>query len=698
MRRIVEVIALIASTLPAYAQRGYPQIETVFPGAVTRGRTTEVEVSGHFNFRDPVRVVFDSDGITATIERWKELPEAKGYRKTGFPRHGVTMKVTVAEDAVPGIRPFRIVTKGSLSTAAYLLITDAPSVDESEPNNTIAQAQTIEIPHTVNGRLDEEADTDIYKFQAHAGERVSFIIHAARLQKPVPYLTELKSYSDITLTLRDAQNRELAVADDWLGEDPQLFYTFQKDGVYYLELSEARYQSGKDKWWYALSVLMSPHVVAVFPPVVPAGKKTKAELLGFNLDGLNPFEVDAPGSAQRTFNFVAKSKNGGSNVTTVGLSDLPQLIEPPHSGPVAIQLPVGINGRISADGEVDRYRFHAGAGERLEFEVTARQLGSPLDSLIEIRDSKARLLDANDDRANTVGYDGRFAAALAIPPEKDSRLEWRAPADGEYEIAVRDANYFGGKYFVYYLAIRRQKPDFMLMVDDDRLPIGPGESATCVVTVERRNGFQGPIKLFARGLPAGVMAMESTIPAHLDQGNIVLTAAADAKPDARVVTIGGSSGGMERIAKPHSPMGSVNGKFLAPVSSMVVAVTEAADIIVEAEPKNVTLRPGESVTINLHVKRNGYKGPIELNVISWNLTQEFSKLPKGVVFDDKRSKTSLAENETEGRVTYRALPDAPPLDSYLMTVIGQIVYNRVFMTRSAAPLRMTVTPTMVSRK
>jgi len=33
-----------------------------------------------------------------------------------------------------------------------------------------------------------------------------------------------------------------------------------------------------------------------------------------------------------------------------------------------------------------------------------------------------------------------------------------------------------------------------------------------------------------------------------------------------------------------------------------------------------------------------------------------------------------------------------------MTVIGQIVYNRVFMTRSAAPFRMTVAPTMVTRK
>ncbi len=308
------------------------------------------------------------------------------------------------------------------------------------------------------------------------------------------------------------------------------------------------------------------------------------------------------------------------------------------------------------------------------------------------------MLDANDDQANMVGYDGRFAAALAIPPEKDSRLEWTAPDEGEYEVAIRDANYFGCKNHVYHLAVQPQKPDFRLMADDDRLQMGPGESATCVVTVERRNGFVGPVKLFVKGLPPGVTSMEGEIPAHLDQGNIVLTAAADAKMDARLVTIGGASGGIVRIAKPHAPMGSVNGKFLMPVNSVVASVTEAADIIVEATPNAVTLRPGESVTLDVTVKRNGYTGPVELNVISWNLTQEFSKLPKGIVFDDKRSKISLGENETKGRVTFRAQPDSPMLDNYLMTIIGQIAYNRVFMTRSAAPFHMTVTRTTISQK
>jgi hypothetical protein len=69
-----------------------------------------------------------------------------------------------------------------------------------------------------------------------------------------------------------------------------------------------------------------------------------------------------------------------------------------------------------------------------------------------------------------------------------------------------------------------------------------------------------------------------------------------------------------------------------------------------------------------------------------------SGLPAGVIYEEKQSKTSLGPNETEGRVTFRVEADAPPLDDYLMTVLGQITYNRIFMTRVAAFFRLTIKP------
>ncbi|MDA1313803.1 MAG: PPC domain-containing protein [Acidobacteria bacterium] len=689
---------LLVGPSRGFAQRGYPRIETIYPGAVTRGTTTEVLLQGRYNLKEASRIVFDGEGVSASVVDWseREITEPAKNKLPEFPTETLRIKVTVAEDAMPGIRPFRILTKGSLSALAHLFVTEAPSVNESEPNDSAVDAQTIEIPQTVNGLLDKEVDFDVYKFDAEAGERVSFIVHAARLQHPVPHLE--RNFADLILSLRDSDDNEFVVADDWNGQDPQLFHTFEQSGTYYLQLREARYHSGKDKWWYALSVRTTPHVTSIFPPVAKAGSRAKLEFKGFNLEGLGPYEVDVPADADKEFRFQVATAQGKSDPVSLLMTDLLTATEPAGQREFTeISIPAGISGRISSEGETDRYRFTARKGDALEFDV--RRGNAFLDPLLEIRDASGTLLAAYDDGVNTLGQGAR--GELAFPADKNARIEWIAPADGQYEAQVRDANYFGGADYVYHLIVRPQVPDFALIVDDDRMPVGPGESYTSVVTIERRNGFDGPVELFARGLPAGVLFEKSVIPSHLKQGNVVLTGALDAKPDARNVEVygvasvrlaGGRTKTIERTAMPFAPMGQAGGRSFYPVPSLMAAAVEGSDLIMEATPREITLRPGESATVDIKVTRNNFDGPIEMNVILWNLTQSLSALPAGIIFEEKKSKTSLGPGETEGRVTFRAEADAPPLDDYLMTVLGQITYNRVFMTRVAAFFRLTIKP------
>ena len=687
---------LLFGSIQGLAQRGYPRIETVYPGAVTRGKTTEVLLRGRYNLKEVNRVLFSGDGVSAIVVDWSELenPQPAKNKLPVFPSETLRIKVTVAEDAMTGIRPFRVLTKGSLSALAHLLVTEAPGVNESEPNDSASEAQTIEVPQTVNGLLDKEVDFDMYKFHAEAGASMSFIVHAARLQRPVPHLE--RNFADLIMSLHDSDDNELAAADDWNGQDPQLFHTFQQSGTYYLRLREARYHSGKDKWWYALSVLTTPHVTSIFPPVAKAGSRAKLELEGFNLEGLGSYEVDVPEDAGKDFRFQVASPRCKSNPVRLFITDLLTAMETDGQQEfIEIKIPAGISGRISAEGEVDRYRFRAREGDTLEFGV--QRGNSFLDPLLEVRDVTGTLLAAQDDGVITLGQGAR--GSLAFPADKNARIEWTAPADGEYEVQVRDANYFGSNDHVYHLVARPQEPDFALIVDDDRMPVGPGESYTSVVTVERRNGFEGPVELFVRGLPAGVIAERSIIPSHLNQGNIALTGSLDVKPDAKDVEVyglarvrlsGGQTKTIQRTAKPFAPMGQAGGRSFYAVPSLTVAAVEGSDIIMDTTPRRVTLRPGESATVDIKVTRNNYDGPVEMNVILWNLTQRLSELPAGIIFEEKQSKTSLGPKETEGWVTFRAEADAPPLDDYLMTVLGQITYNRIFMTRVAAVFRLTI--------
>lgn len=686
----VSLTLVLLAVAPLSAQRGYPRIETIYPGAVARGASTEVLLTGRYNLRDSVRVVFDRPGVTAAVGEWRDLadPSIPAEKRKPFERESLRIQVSVDAGAMPGIYPFRILTKGSLSASAHLLVAPGACLNEAEPNNAPAQAQTLEPGLTVNGRLEPDADLDVYRINAAAGDSVAFLAYASRLQRPVPQLE--RDFSDLTLSLRDAKGVELASADDSLTEDPELFHEFQQAGVYYLHVREARYHSGKDKWWYALSVRKDPVVTSVFPAVVQPGSKVKLEPAGFNVETLRGREVDIPANAQGPFEIAL-----GANLVRVGVTSLPFALEAHATPQEPITLPAGINGRIGRNDEVDRYRFRAKAGERFEFEVQARRWASRLDPLIEVRDVSGRLLEAQDDLVNTVG---QTADGLAFPVDKDPRMEWIAPDDGLYEVDVRDANYFGGPEHHYFFSARRQSPDFSLVLDDDRMPVGPGESVTAVVTAERRNGFQGPIRLFVRGLPEGVVAHESVIPAHLDQANIVITAPPGARADARAIVVGGDAVAgegaaaqkIERLATPFAPMGQAGGRTFLRVPSAMAAVVEGSDIIMQAEPARVTLQRGRSATIKIRLTRNNYAGPVEVNVILWNLMQRFSKLPAGLSYVEKESKTSLAPGESEAYVTFRADADAPPLDDYLMAVMGQITYNRVFMTRVAAPFRLSI--------
>jgi len=73
---------------------------------------------------------------------------------------------------------------------------------------------------------------------------------------------------------------------------------------------------------------------------------------------------------------------------------LPELLEkePNDSEKSAqrVKLPVIVNGRIDRPGDWDFYRFTGRAGQELVAEVTARRLGSPLDSMLRLSDARGR--------------------------------------------------------------------------------------------------------------------------------------------------------------------------------------------------------------------------------------------------------------------------------------------------------------------
>ncbi len=696
------VFALIAAmSLPAtssLAQTSYPMVMFSYPSAVERGKTTELTVNSRGTMFGAYKVLIEGTGVTAEVVD----PGAKPDPKTPMSKPAVEnlkLKLTVAADAVLGDREFRIATPQGVSSVGIITITDTPSGLEVEPNNTPDKAQPLELPVVLNGKVQANEDVDFFKFTAKAGEELTFVVESARMQDKIH---DLQSHIDPIIVLADATGRELAASDDYFRADPLLNYKVEKDGEYLLQVRDVRYM-GDARWTYCLTATRRPFVKAVFPLAVSRGRTTHIEPVGFALGGMNSTELDVPMDwpcGPRSIQLTTPS--GMTNPVPVIVSDLEETIEAEenndfeHAGAIAI--PGGANGRIGAENDVDCFKFTAKKGQTIRFEVEARRFDSMLDSYLAITDNSGKELANNDDLS---------AAGVT---SKDSRLDWTAPADGEFAVSVRDLSSKGGPAFVYHLTARIAEPDFVLECDCDKALIGPGSSTTWFLKVTRQNGFAGDVQLDIEGLPAGVTASCARIPAAMTQGSIIITADWGAAMDSTNVRVVGkgtvkaadeSERQLVRVATPlqeiYSPGG---GRARFPVNLHTVSIMDQSDLVrLEVNKRQISIAPGETVKIDVNIKRRSdYTKPINLDIRLRHLGGVFGDpLPPGITMDEQASKTLLGENATQGSIVLKAAPNTAPVEDLPISVLGHVSINFVVKTTySSPPISLSVVPKLAA--
>jgi hypothetical protein len=680
---------LCLPSLRATAQTSYPFAYSIYPCGLQRGTTAEVTLSGLHNYNGAYKVLIEGKGVTGEVvvpkDGWPK-PDAK---TNVLPvQNEVKIKLTAANDAPLGAHEIRVATPRGVSSVAQIVIGDEPEVAEKEPNNDTPQAQEVSLPITINGRIQQGEDADTYKFKAAAGEVLTFSVLCNRLENKIH---DLQDHADPMITLRDATGRELAANDDYYGPDPLLSYKFEKAGDYYLQLRDVRYL-GNPYWVYRLNITRRPYVTSVLPMAARPGTTVDVTPVGFNLPGGKTARLEIPmGTPMGEQQIQLKTEGGMTNAVPIFVTDLPEktLVTPQTANtPESITLPAAMNARISKAGENHRYKFHAKAGQMFTFEVEARKFDSRVDSVLTLLNAKEQEITSNDDAEGP-----------------DSRIDWAAPAEGDYLLDVRDLHNRGGENFVYLLSAQPVGPDFTLRCDDDKMRLGPGNSGAWYVIVNRKFGFNQPITVEVKGLPAGVTAAPLTIPPGVPQGCLILTCAPGSKVDVGMVEVIGTAASTGPDGKPvtlihkATPVSEIyipgGGRGRFTVSTQAVAVAENYDILIELGATSMTLAPGGTAKVDVTIKRApGYTKPVTLDVYLRHLGDiQGNPLPPGVTLDEGASKTLLGENETKGSIVLKAAADAPPVTNLPIAVLGAVSINFVVkVSYSGPPLLLTVTP------
>jgi len=158
------------------------------------------------------------------------------------------------------IRRTALYRNGRRSNLVPFAVDNMAECNEAEPNDDTRQAQPMVLPRIINGRIGRPGDVDVFRVRGRGGSELVVEVNGRRLHSPL----------DSVLRLTDASGKVLEWNDDYMEKDGHLHTgtgwmthyadsylraRLPKDGVYYVQLSDARRHGGKA---YAYRLRISP--------------------------------------------------------------------------------------------------------------------------------------------------------------------------------------------------------------------------------------------------------------------------------------------------------------------------------------------------------------------------------------------------------------------------------------------------------
>lgn len=157
-----------------------------------------------------------------------------------------------------------------------------------------------------------------------------------------------------------------------------------------------------------------------------------------------------------------------------------------------IELPCVINGQV-LPGEVDHWRFEAKKGANLVISVKARQL------IPYISDAVPGWFQATLSLFDASGHELAYRDDFRFDP--DPVLHYSIPADGEYEIQIKDSIYRGREDFVYRVTIG--DTPFITFVN----PLGGPADGSTTVDVRGWNLPTSQLTYSGKDKPPGIQSL-----------------------------------------------------------------------------------------------------------------------------------------------------------------------------------------------
>jgi hypothetical protein len=370
--------------------------------------------------------------------------------------------------------------------------------------------------------------------------------------------------------------------------------------------------------------------VSVFPPGGKAGENVKFTFFS-PATGNFTQEIKLPDTPEEKFGLFGEFE--GLRAPTpnwIRVSSFPNVLatnacgDREHAVTTEIVPPLALNGIIADKKKENWFRIPVTKGTALEFEVFARRLRSPLDSVLEVFDQNGKSLGSNDDAAGA-----------------DSKLKITPSESTNYFVKIDDRLGLGGPDFVYRIEVTTVTPEITVKIPEvsrndtqsrQFIPVPRGNRFATLISVKRAN-LSGEVQFEAPGLPPGMQLLAEGMAGNIDSMPLVFEAAADAPIAGKLLDL---------TARATNSSGTVSGKFKQEIelvsgpnntSFYSTSVDKIAAAVVKEVPfKLRVVEPKVPLVEIIAERETNFDEPIEINMV-WNppgvSSQSEATIPKG---------------------------------------------------------------------
>ena len=454
-------IGLVSTALQAAA----PTVTHLYPWGLQQGTTEEISVKGSWT-KWPLEVA-------------GEFPA--GLKIKSLETAG-QLSVETSTEVRAGVYHFRLFDGEGATKVIPLIVGAVPEFREKEPNGKPGEGNKIALPAVINGQLKESADVDIFLVDLAEGETLSLLFVANNI---------LGVAMDAIIQVCDSRGFVLAQNDDERGLDPQLSYTAKRTSMVQVRIfafpeatnSSIAFSSNAD-YIYRLTATTKRLLDFCLPLSV------SAESMDLQLQGAGFTNESLQWTGTVEMPYVSFAGVPGTvyvplTVGKVVVATRQSSIESPQ----VVVLPASISGVIEQREDQDVFLLESlQKGESLVVSLFARSLGFPTDPLIEIYDNTGKLLSTQDDKDRAT---------------RDPAFTYKIPADGAYQIRIRDLHRVGGPRYAYRMVVAKLQPDVKLTLGSGEF-VKSGEKLEIEVAISRLGGFADELMIDIDGLPEGV--------------------------------------------------------------------------------------------------------------------------------------------------------------------------------------------------